>query len=199
MSERRQNDGSDDMIKAAWQSQALEAPRISLELVRHHVDKLNADLREQTFLMYLGLVLLAGLLPFGLLRGSSSAYMLAGSLLALVGAIYVTLELRRRGSKLNTPVGGSIVQTLDAYRAELERRRDYYLDSWRWSIWPMVPSVLVFIVGGALYGTRPNAVRHSIWMGVFAVIVTLLAVWDHRRKGHAYQRELDAFETLNRE
>ena len=184
------------MIKAAWQAQPLEAPRISLELVRHHVDRLNRDLREQKLLMYGGLGLIAMLVPFSLFRGGWTVFMLTGSALALAGAVYLTLEVQRRGSALSAPVDGHIVQTLDAYRAELERRRDYYLHSWRWSIWPMLPSILFFFVGGAIHSTRPNAVRHILWTAAFAVVVTALATWDHRRKGHAYQRELDAFQTM---
>ena len=185
-----------DMMKAAWQAQTLDVPRISLELVRHHVDKLNADLREQKIQMYFAIGIMALVVPFGLIRNASTI-LWVGSLLAVIGALYATREMRRRGSTLNA-AGGDVIQTLSAYRGELERRRDYYLHSWRWSLWPMIPSLLVFIVGGALYGTQENSVRHSIWMGVFAVVVISLAIWDHRRRGHALQRELDVFETLNR-
>ena len=194
MSDRlTENSGENDMIKAAWQAQPLEAPRISLELVQHHVGKLNKDLREQELLMYFGLAIMIGILPFGLMK-DSTGILWTGALLALLGAGYLVLEIRRRGSKIDQ--ASDILQTLDAYRFELERRRDYYRHSWRWSIWPMIPSLLVFLVGGALYGKRPNAVEHSIWMGGFAVVLILLATWDHRRKGHAYQKELDAFETM---
>jgi hypothetical protein len=193
MSEPQENS---ELGKTLWQTQALEAPRISLELVRHHVDKLNGDLREQKILMYFGIAIMACLLPFGFFKDPTSNVLRVGSILAIIGAIYLTIEMRRRGSQLDSSVDGGILQTLDAYRAELERRRDYYLDSWRWSIWPMMPSLLVFLVGGSVYSTSQRSIGHHIAMGIFAVTAILLGTWDHRRKGRALQRELDAFETL---
>lgn len=191
MSERTEDT---DRVKAAWQGQSVDVPRISLELVRHHVDKLNADLREQNMLMYFGIAIMVGILPFVLMKDSRT-FLWVGLLLAVFGAGYLMIEIRRRSRTLGDS-GGNVMQTLDAYRAELERRRDYYLHSWRWSIWPMIPSVLVLLVGGAVYGTRPDALSHSIRAGLFAVVATWVAVWHHRRKGRAYQRELDAFESL---
>jgi hypothetical protein len=187
-----------ELGKTLWQAQALEAPRISLELVRHHVDKLNGDWREQKLLMYFALAVMACAVPFGFFRDPTSNVFRVGSILAIIGAIYVTLEVRRRGGQLDSSIDGGVLRTLDAYRAELERRRDYYLDSWRWSLWPMIPSLVVFLVGGALYGTSQRSIGSHIAMGLFAVVGTSVAVWDHRRKGRAFQRELDAFETLTR-
>lgn len=120
-----------------------------------------------------------------------------GLVLAVLGALWLGWEVRRRRSKLITRSDESVQQSLDAYRAELQRRRDYYLDSWRWSLWPMLPSLLVLLAGGALYDTRPNAPMHYLVATVLAVAFTLLGVWHYRRKGHDYQRELDALGTLN--
>jgi hypothetical protein len=58
--------------------------------------------------------------------------------LALLGAVYVALQMRGRSRSLARR-DDSMQHSLQAYREELERRRDYYLESWRWALWPMVP------------------------------------------------------------
>lgn len=86
---------------------------------------------------------------------------------------------------------------MDAYRSELLHRRDYYLKSWRWSVWPVVPSVAVFIIGGMIIDPRPNKLMRYGSIAGFFVVGVLLAKWQGKREGRKYQRELDALATLD--
>jgi hypothetical protein len=189
--------------KSAWQSQTLDAPTISLAFVHHQIGKLNADTRRETLLAYAAIAVCAGAALFALLNASPAlsipmGYVYrVGMTLALLGAVCVALQMRRRTTALARP-DDSVRQSLQAYRGELQRRRDYHLESWRWSLLPMVPAVLVLVVGGALYDQHPDAMVHYGLMALFVVAVTVLAVWDQRRKGRAFQRELDALDTLER-
>jgi hypothetical protein len=70
--------------------------------------------------------------------------------------------------------GRGSARSLDAYREELKRRRDYCWDAWRWSMWPIAPSILVMFVGGLVYDPRPNKLVHYGIMALFVVAFTLL-------------------------
>ncbi|MBB6094111.1 hypothetical protein HNQ60_002992 [Povalibacter uvarum] len=190
------------MEKSAWQSQPLDAPVVSLAFVHHQASRLNKDFRQQKGLMYwaLGIMVAAGLVTVFRDPPSDIGPMLyvmrVGILLALAGAVCVVLEMRSRARMLQSRDDVTVTQSLDAYRSELERRRDYYLHSWRWSLLPMLPAALVLIVGGMIYDPHPEMLSHYGLIVVFAVAFTAAGVWDHRRKGHAYQGELDALGTL---
>jgi hypothetical protein len=86
-------------------------------------------------------------------------------------------------------------ESLQAYRAELERRRDIYLQAWRWSILPMLPSALVLLIGGAVYDQRPHAILQYGLLGLLVIVATVLAVRNQRGKVKTFQQELDALRT----
>lgn len=192
-----------NMGKTVWQSQTLDAPPISLAFVHHQVAKLNAEFRREKLLLYsvvgLGVVILVTLLkPLPEATAALTAVNRVGVVLAFLGFVYVTIQARRRGSQVTTHPEESVARSLDAYRTELQRRRDYYAGSWRWSVLPLLPTGLVFLVGGALLDQKPNVLLRYGLAGLLAVIVTLLGILDHKRKAKMFQQELDALETLNR-
>ena len=185
-----------ELGKSVWQSQALDAPRVTVEFVRHHIDKLNADFRRELRLMYVSIGLIVIVLLTTLSEtGDWARVSRIGIILTILGAGYLLTQMRRRANELKSQGESGIMQTLEAYRAELQRRRDYYLDSWRWSVWPMLPALLALLGGGAIYD-RERGAMHYLMMILLCIVLLVIAVWDHRRKGRVYQRELDAFETL---
>ncbi|MGC3980883.1 MAG: hypothetical protein QM808_06480 [Steroidobacteraceae bacterium] len=196
----------DGMISMVWQSQPLAAPRVSLEFVQHQAEKLNADFRYECYVMYAvtmlsAVVLLMNFLqlPFQSDLSSSSSVLVGrlGSALMLLGSIYITLQVRRRGKILLAGQDEKVVHSLGAYRIELQRRRDYCFGAWSWSIWPMMPAVAVYWLGGLLYDARPDKlVRYGLMLAVWFV-VALLGSWHYYRKGKKFQRELDAVATLD--
>jgi hypothetical protein len=189
--------------KSAWQTQTLDAPTISLAFIHHQIDKLNKDIRREAVLLYAAFAVYTAAALIALLNPSPTlsvpmGYVYRGGMiLALLGGGYFALQMRRHSRTLAHP-DRSVQQSLQAYRGELERRRDYHLKSWRWSILPMVPALGVFLIGGPLYDQRPHALRQYLIMALFVVFMTGLAVWNQRRKARTFQQELDAIGTLQR-
>jgi hypothetical protein len=198
MNER--HDGS-TIGKSAWQSQSLEAPMISLAFVHQQIARLNAEIRRETVLVYASTGLCAAGALFVLLNVSPAlsvpmGYVVrVGVMLALLGALYGALQMPRRKTALARP-DENVRQSLQAYRAELERRRDIYLQAWRWSILPMWPSALVLLIGGAVYDQRPQAILQYGLLGLLVIAATALAVRNQRGKARMFQHELDALGTL---
>jgi hypothetical protein len=189
--------------KSAWQSQSLEAPPISLAFVHHQIDKLKADIRRETVLFYASAAALAGAALFALLNVPPAlsvpmGYVVRfGMMLGLLGAMYGAWQMRGHKTALARP-DENVLQSLQAYRGELERRRDYWREAWRWSILPVLPSALVLLIGGAVYDQRPHMTLRYAVLGLLVVVATALAVRNQRRKVRIFQRELDALGTLQR-
>lgn len=192
-----------NMSSQIWQSQPLEAPRISLEYVRFQAEKLNADFRRQLYVAYTIVIFAALLMAFTMFwqsiqqSGAATFIVGLGKLLFLVATVYLVIQVHRRGKVLHFLQHGQTVEGLHVYRAELMRRRDFYLNSWRWSLWPIVPSLAVFLIGFMSVDHRPNKLlRFGFLAGLF-IVGMLLSVWNGKLEGKRLQRELDALSTLD--
>lgn len=199
MTERQGTDAS----KLAWQSQPIAAPTISLTFIHHHAAKLNAQLRHETHLLY-GATILGSVVALTalLMRASEMSAPMTyvtglGVFLSIAGFILVALQARRRSRHVAIRQDESVAASLDAYRAELQRHRDYCLGSWR-SLAPLVPAVAAVFIGGIWFDPRPQTGLRYTLLAVFAVVVTLLGVLHSRGKAKAFQEELDALDTLER-
>jgi uncharacterized membrane protein YdjX (TVP38/TMEM64 family) len=184
--------------------QVILAPRISLDFVRHQAEKLNSRWRLEMRVMFLAFVATIVVLVAALVLPPSPAMNIrgfvwavrAGSFLLMTGAAYVWFEARRRGQLLTLSRHEGVVHTLDAYRSELQRRRNYYLSAWRWSAWPVIPAGVVTLGGAGLYDPRPGKwVRVAVVIGLAIVFIVLVVLHD-QGKGRKYQRELDALASL---
>lgn len=105
---------------------------------------------------------------------------------------------RRRGKVLLTREHEQVMESLEAYRAELQRRRSYYLGAWRWSLWPLIPATAVVLAGEMLYDERPGKWLRLSLAALVCVLGSLLGAWVYARKGKEFQRELDALTTLDK-
>ena len=189
------------MGKAVWQSQALEAPPLSLDFVRHHANKLNTDLRHQqragvvTGSVCVALCVVYLLLPPDAIPGPLERLNALSAAMLVAAAGYIRMQWKRRAQMLSFRAEEAVVSSLGAYRRELERRRDLYLGSWRWSLWPILLVAAVLLMGGLLYDPRPDkAVRYTI----AALLVAACAAMVRRinvRKAREFQRELEALES----
>ena len=122
-----------------------------------------------------------------------------GAVFAALGALEIARQVWRRRSRLESRPDDTILQSLQAYRAELQRRRDYYFDTWRWSIWPILPCMGTIIIGGLIYNNRPGAGRVYALVTAISILAIAVGIWHYRRKGLDLQRELDALDTMKRD
>jgi len=198
-----QHEGS-NMGRSAWQSQSLDAPPISLAFVHVQVEKLHADFKEHAVLTYLSVAMCVVLALFTFFKPASALGAIEyvnriGAVFAALGALEIARQVWRRRSRLESRPDDTILQSLQAYRAELQRRRDYYFDTWRWSIWPILPCMGTIIIGGLIYNNRPGAGRVYALVTAISILAIAVGVWHYRRKGLDLQRELDALDTMKRD
>lgn len=195
----------DNMSSMVWQSQPLEAPRISLEFVRHQVEKLDRGVRQRNYIEYVVAVLtMATWIAFVFLRPGVdwswpfSLVVRLGTSLVVLAVLYATWQWHRRHQILSIQHSDKVVQSLDGYRAELQRRRDFYIGRWRWYLLPYVPGVSVLLVGGLLFDPGPHRLRRHAVAGLGFLLATLHLWWLDKRGRQKYQRELDALATLDK-
>jgi hypothetical protein len=190
-----------NMGKQAWQSQALDAPPISLELIQFHVRKLNSSWRCEIGAAYGGVVAGVCAVVFGFLWHAPTVEMKyvqrIGMVLVMLAGIYIAIRVRRLGAQVAQQE--SVTRSLDAYRLELARRRDYYLSGWRWSFWPLMPGVSVLMIGKAVFDPRPRNLALNFLVFAFALIAYALSILHQRRKARTLQQELDALATLGQQ
>jgi hypothetical protein len=186
-----------NMGSALWKSQPLASAPISLEEVRAQAEKLNVDYRAQLGAAYAGMAVCVGLfvLTFFPIPGYDVEVVRKAfrwALLAFgIGGFYLVDKIKRQASVLRASDQESIVQGVQAYRAELRRRRDYYLGAWRWSLLPAFSTLCILFVAGIVYDPGPAKVlRYSIAAATTAIGL-VVGVWFQLQKGNEYQRELD--------
>jgi hypothetical protein len=191
-----------------WQSQTLEAPRISLQYVRRQAERLNSDIRRELRFGYFGTALSAflGLLvvfapaPAWSTLEVPPAIVLVVQLtvfLSFLACGYITFQIRRRGKLQLAVEHEQVMQSLHAYRSALERRRDHYSSAWLWSFWPVIPGVIIVLGGGLLFDDRPHKWLRLSLAAVVCALAFLLGAWVSFRKSQGFQRELDALRTLD--
>lgn len=191
-----------NMGSTLWQSQALDAPRISLGFVRHQAERLNADLRHELLGAYLGIIIsMVALcwsfvaLPPGVNQAMAWVIRLA-VLLAIPASLYSVFQIRRRNNKLSVAAGAQVVPSLDAYREELKSRQNFYASALGWSLLPIMPTVLVILIGEFIFDQRLNAgIRFAVFV-FFMIFAFLLGGKYYRYKINKLRRELDALATL---
>jgi len=192
-----------NMSQMVWQSQPVEAPRISLEFVRLQVEKLQARFRCE----YYGMVGMSSCLAIllGTLSYRSSIplprFILTqlGGFLVLAGTLFLTYLTHRRLKALMINKGEQVLQSLEAYRAVLEQHRDHHLGTWPGVLWVMGPAMLVLFAGGLLYDERPNKLLRYMFIFLWFFFGMLWVAKYSKRKARQFQRELDALATMDKQ
>lgn len=193
---------------AVWQSQAREAPRISLQYVRRQAERINSDIERETRFSYFGTAfcLVAGLfVAFAPGPGWSATHAPAAiiaviqltALLSILACLYTAFQIRLRGKLQRAVQHEQVMLSLHAYRTALERRRDHYATAWRWALWPAIPAMVTVLGGTLLFDERPHKwLRLSLAASV-CVIALLLGAGVSRRRSAWFSKELDALRSLD--
>lgn len=187
------------MGKQAWQSQTLDAPPISLEFIHFQVAKLNSGWRRERRYVYwaVGAGICAGLIAIFKQVPAEMVFVIRiGISLAVLGFISTALFVRRHDKRAPAQLEKSFGRSLEEYRSELERHRDYYLQYTRWGFWLLMPAVVVLVGGGIAFDPRPGKLQHYGFMIAFAVFGTAYAILKARHRAQTFQDELSALATL---
>jgi hypothetical protein len=179
-----------------WQSQAVDAPRISLAYVRHRAGALERRTRWRNALEYGTGVLALGLFAFGVWQESGTRPLMSAAMgWFAVFCLYYMFRWHRRAAVAVAPADAGVLDTLRYQRRQLERQRDIRRRSWRWWGPGVVPGFVLFF-------TSMIAEQDPVpWNEVaFAVVWTMIGVGFSvsflESEARRIQREIEALDSL---
>jgi hypothetical protein len=187
-------------VKAVWQSQAQEISPMALEKVR--ADALKFRRRTQIATVREMIAAVVVIVIFGLyLRFLPGALIRIGSVVTIVWALFYMWNYRRLITAGPVPADGA--QCVDFYRGQLERRRDVARNSWRWTLAPLAPVMVLFMVGRWIGPTPPGRtllVDHAIIVASTVLMIETIALmwlWVLHR-ADKFQDRIDELDALRR-
>jgi hypothetical protein len=114
-----------------------------------------------------------------------------GSVLTVVGVAYLLIQLRLRPARTMLDAGET--ESVQFYRAELERQRDFHRGGWLWSrAIAIIPGPVAFLVGFArAYPTLGTLIWLELAILPLALVVGMPL---NLRLARQYQRRIDALD-----
>lgn len=183
-------------IQEVWQSQATEAPRISLDYVRQQSTTLERRARWRNAFEYgsgvLGVVVC---LWVAWQQTSGRPLLLAGVIWGALWAVYYAIRWHQLASVAVRPEEAGVLDTLRFQRKLLERQRDARRGSWRWWGLPSLPSIALCIAS-AILEVEPVSWGTVLSIVAWVVVGGGVVIWVLEREARRFQREIDALDSL---
>lgn len=188
-----------DDVKKIWQDQPLEGMTMSLKQVHERIEKLSRIVRRRNLIGGFSCitVLLGFSYFFSVLNGPDERIERIGAALTAIGAGYIMYQLVSGKMRRQSAMAESQAQeSVDFYRSELQRQRDFHRGMWLWSrILMFAPGPAIFLVGMA--EASPMGSRPALIIGAVTAAVLIAAVPQNLRLAKRFQRELDALESAS--
>jgi len=179
------------LIFDIWQNQPVSGERIAPEQLNQASDRFARRIRRRNLREAIAAAIVVTIFS-GYAWFLPGSLQKAGSVLVVLAALWVTWQLRRRGSP-GKPDKSVAVPCLNFHRAELVRQRDLLASIWSWYLAPFVPGMAL-----CLFGTAANADasapghRTAIALGLIPVILIVVGVFFFvYRLNRAAARRLD--------
>jgi hypothetical protein len=180
----------------AWQAQLAEAPRVSLEYVRHRAKSIERRSQWRNAFEYTGAALgVGGCAWIAGTHYPKMPLMAAGMAWIALYFVYVGIQWYRRAGTQLAPTDAGILDTLRYQRRQLERQRDARRGNWRWWLPPVVPAYALFMMSMAIEQGGIRRAEFWLMIGWFA-LATGLAIASYERTARRLQREIDALDSL---
>jgi len=182
-----------------WQTQPLESFQMSLEQLRKKGKRLNRVLLIRDSTVWVVCLFEIGWFAW-ILTIAPQLVAKIGSILIMFGMAFmngqVWLDQRNRRRSLQRAETSGNVNSLDFFRSELVRQREFHRGLWFWSrMAALYPGLLVFGIGCIVVFPSPdNLVGYAIT--AVALILFPLSIWLNLSKSRKYQREIDTLDAL---
>jgi Flp pilus assembly protein TadB len=160
-------------LKTIWKSQETENSPMALEDIRTQAGKLHSRVRWRNFAELAGAAVAVGVFGFYIWL-FPDPLMRTGSVLVILGTLYVVWQLLTRARTEAVPGEGSAASWTDYYRSELVRQRDALKGVWKWYLAPMAPGLALFLAG--MVHSRPQAALGAIAGAAAFCAVVFLAI-----------------------
>jgi len=161
-------------IRKLWHDQGEEPIKMSVDEIRRKAQKFDRKIRRRNGREYIAAAFVVAIFGY-YIRHFHEWFLRIGSGLVIVGAVYMVLQLHRRGSAASEAADLGLTTGLAFYRKELERQRALLSSVWRWYLGPFVPGLTVITLGAAI--TNPARSPYAwTFAGSYAGVVAL-AFW----------------------
>jgi hypothetical protein len=184
-----------DRLQNVWQNQPSEGMRMSLDEIRRRAGKFHKKIFWGNVRTYLSCLVGVVFCGFGLWR-FPDALTRVGIGLMLAGFLYLIWQVHRRGTARSLPADLGLASSLEFYKQELERQRDFLRSVWLWYLAPLIPGPVVLTVAKAR--TNPDHLRHmgpSLTLALFALVY--VSVWiEKQRAARRLQSQIDELNVL---
>ncbi len=179
-----------------WQSQAVDAPRISLAYMRHVASDFERRRRLRAGFGYVAVLGACGLHVFNAWQFfATKPLAVVASVCVVIGLLYCLYRLHRHMTAESNPADAGVLDTLRFQRRQLERQRDWRRGNWRWAFPALLPGY-VLAMASLYFENDPVPWKH---MGVAALVLLVsiaLAIFEGERKARRSQRDIDALDSL---
>jgi hypothetical protein len=183
-------------LQQVWQSQATEAPRISLAYVRHGASALELRTRRRNAIEYLVGVLCLGLFSFSALQYREGRPLMVAALVWFaLWSIHYMVCWHRMASAKAAPAEAGMLDCLRYQRRELERQRDLRRRNWRWWGPAVLPGFGLFFASMFLE-VKPVPWNEIAFVVVWIVVGSGLGIAWLEAEARRLQREIEALDSL---
>ncbi len=180
-----------------WLAQATEAPRISLEYIRHQATSLERGTRRRAVWAYIIYAAAIGFSGWSVASAwqvfMTKPLMMASLVCNALFLIYVIYRLNRHVAAQASSDDAGVLDTLRFHRRQLERQRDYRRGVWRWALLGLLPG-MVLQVAALIHDSLPWW-QIGLLVGFMGLCVAFEYAVGKYRAGLS-QREIDVLDSL---
>jgi hypothetical protein len=185
-------------IRTKWQNQPNEPNGIPVEEIREKAQKLQRKARREVLLFYAFALLFVVFFGRSFARTHETLPRIGLSLL-IAWSLYFPYQAQKRIWPRSSAAKVASTTSLDFYRRELERRRDYARHVWQWLLGPIFFSLGIFLLPAVIKAIQ----NPRLWLNLLPFGL-LLAIWSalycplRKRELRKLQWEIDALDTLQK-
>lgn len=190
-----------DDVRNAWQNHNVPPFRMSLAEIQSRIEQFDKKMSKRK---WKGYAVCAAAIVCNVVAFFAFSNLVAriGAALTAWGAGYILYQVRLYHLNRKTAVANAartgVAVSVEFYRAELQRIRDFTCGLWLWSRALMIlPGPLVFLIG--LQVSFPGIEPFVYAEIALFVILLVMAVPINLRISRKYQREIDQLNNLQTE
>jgi len=201
MEEVMANHNPHDPLCSLWQGQTVAPFQMSPDELRQKMKQLNKQLKMRDSIVYVICIGEIAIFTFVILAMPAPATLKIGLFLVILamGFLVGQIWLDRNSRKVSGTTAAALGKagSVDFYRVELVRQRNFHRGVWFWSrLMALLPGLLVCDIW--LIVRYP---KHPMGYLGYVLTASLLllcpwAVWLNWKKSLCYQRQIDALDAL---
>ncbi len=196
------NEFSPEDVRNVWQNQNVGSFRMTPDEIRRKIEQFDRKIRKRNFIAYAACFIVIAYFGCFFFFFFPNLIQRIGSILTVLGTGYLVYQVRlnqlqKRAAVITGAKMGNAV-SVEFYRAELQRQRDFHCGIWLWSrLLIFAPGPLVFILGFEI--AHPELATIIRAEGAAILFLAALAVPLNLRLARKYQKQIDELESLQRE